>query len=164
MIELSMFADAAVPASSCPPHAIVALAGALAGGFIAGFFVGRRGKAACACKKGTAKKQAAQQPRRPVRPPEPRTPIPAGSVEIYVGNLSYDMTEDALRQTFEAFGKVDSARVVTNRFNNKSKGFGFVVMPNRPEAEKAIAEMSEKEVMGRKMRVNEAQNTIKADA
>ena len=164
MIELSMFADAAVPASSCPPHAIVALAGALAGGFIAGFFVGRRGKAACACKKGTAKKQPTQQPRRAMRPPEPRTPIPAGSVEIYVGNLSYDMTEDALRQTFEAFGKVDSARVVTNRFNNKSKGFGFVVMPNRPEAEKAIAEMSEKEVMGRKMRVNEAQNTIKADA
>ena len=167
MIELSMFADAAVPAissGSCPPHAIVALAGALAGGFIAGFFVGRRGKAACACKKGAAKKQPAQQPRRAVRPPEPRTPIPAGSVEISVGNLSYDMTEDALRKTFEAFGKVDSARVVTNRFNNKSKGFGFVVMPNRPEAEKAIAEMSEKEVMGRKMRVNEAQNTIKADA
>ena len=55
MIELSMFADAAVPAvssGSCPPHAIVALAGALAGGFIAGFFVGRRGKTACACKKG----------------------------------------------------------------------------------------------------------------
>ena len=167
MIELSMFADAAVPAissGSCPPHAIVALAGALAGGFIAGFFVGRRGKAACACKKGADKKQPAQLPRRAVRPPEPRTPIPAGSVEIYVGNLSYDMTEDALRKTFEAFGKVDSARVVTNRFNNKSKGFGFVVMPNRPEAEKAIAEMSEKEVMGRKMRVNEAQNTIKADA
>ena len=168
MIELSMFADAAAPAissGSCPTHAIVALAGALAGGFIAGFFVGRRGKAACACKKGAAaKKQSSQQPRRPVRPPEPRTPIPAGSVEIYVGNLSYDMSEDALRKTFEAFGTVDSARVVTNRFNNKSKGFGFVVMPNPPEAEKAIAEMSEKEVMGRKMRVNEAQNTIKADA
>ena len=49
-------------------------------------------------------------------------------------------------------------------FSNKSKGFGFVVMPNRPEAEKAIAAMSEKEVMGRKMRVNEAHNTIKADA
>ena len=168
MIELSMFADAAAPAissGSCPPHAIVALAGALAGGFIAGFFVGRRGKAACACKKGAAaKKQSSQQPRRPVRPPEPRTPIPAGSVEIYVGNLSYDMTEDQRRQAFEAFGKVDSVRLVTNRYNNKSKGFAFVVMPNRPEAEKAIAEMSEKEVMGRKMRVNEAQNTIKADA
>ncbi|MBR1588386.1 MAG: RNA-binding protein [Kiritimatiellae bacterium] len=85
-------------------------------------------------------------------------------MEIYVGNLSYEMTEEALRKTFEEFGTVSSARVVTNRFSNKSKGFGFVVMPNRPEAEKAIAAMSEKEVMGRKMRVNEAQNTLKADA
>ena len=88
----------------------------------------------------------------------------AGSVELYVGNLSYDMTEDQLRQTFEAFGKVDSVRVVTNHFNNKSKGFAFVVMPNRPEAEKAIAEMNDKEVMGRPMRVNEAQNSNKVEA
>ena len=153
---------AAECAKSCPPHAIAALAGTAVVGFLAGFFVGRRGKSG---KKGPGpKKQQPSQPRRPMRPPEPRTPIPAGSVEIYVGNLSYDMPEDELRKTFEAFGTVDSARVVTNRFNNKSKGFGFVVMPNRPEAEKAIAAMSEKEVMGRKMRVNEAQNTIKADA
>ena len=153
---------AAECAKSCPPHAIAALAGTAVVGFLAGFFVGRCGKSG---KKGPGpKKQQPSQPRRPMRPPEPRTPIPAGSVEIYVGNLSYDMTEDELRKTFEAFGTVDSARVVTNRFNNKSKGFGFVVMPNRPEAEKAIAAMSEKEVMGRKMRVNEAQNTIKADA
>ncbi len=148
-------------AKCCPPHAIVALAGTAVVGFLAGFFVGRRGKGG---KKGPAPKKQNQQPRRQARPPEPRTPIPAGSVEIYVGNLSYDMTEPELRETFEAFGKVDSARVVTNRFNNKSKGFGFVVMPNRPEAEKAIAEMSAKEVKGRKMRVNEAQNTVKADA
>ena len=142
-------------AAKCPPHAIGALALAL----IVGFFLGR-----LSCRKGKAAN--AHKPPRTRREPRPETriPIPAGSVEIYVGNLSYDMTEDALRKTFEAFGKVDSARVVTNRFNNKSKGFGFVVMPNRPEAEKAIAEMSEKEVMGRKMRVNEAQNTIKADA
>ena len=156
---------AAECAKCCPPHAIAALAGTAVVGFLAGFFVGRRGKAACGCKKGAAqKKPQPQQPRRAARPPEPRTPIPAGSVEIYVGNLSYDMTEEELRKTFEAFGTVDSALVVTNRFNNKSKGFGFVVMPNRPEAEKAIAAMSEKEVMGRKMRVNEAQNTLKTDA
>ena len=161
MINLALLADAAVPqcaAGSCPPHAIVALVGAVAVGFVAGFLVGRHGKG----KNGAAKKQ--QPARRAVRPPEPRTPIPAGSVEIYVGNLSYEMTDAELRKTFEAFGTVDSARVVTNRFNNKSKGFGFVVMPNRPEAEKAIAAMSEKEVMGRKMRVNEAQNTLKTDA
>jgi len=155
---------AAECAKSCPPtHAIVAMAGSALIGFAAGFLVGRRGKSAA--KKGaTQRKQSAQQPRRPLRLSEPRTPIPAGSVEIYVGNLSYEMTDDVLRKTFEAFGKVDTARVVVNRYNNKSKGFGFVVMPNRPEAEKAISEMSEKEVMGRKMRVNEAQNTVKADA
>lgn len=161
MMNLAMLADAAVPKSPCPPHAIAAILVAIGVGFLIGFFVGRRGKA---CTKGQTAKKQQPQPRRAARPPEPRTPIPAGSVEIYVGNLSYDMTEEELRKTFEAFGTVDSARVVTNRFNNKSKGFGFVVMPNRPEAEKAIAAMSEKEVMGRKMRVNEAQNTLKADA
>ena len=86
--------------------------------------------------------------------------IPAGSVEIYVGNLSYDLTEEELKKLFTEFGAVSTARIVTNRFNGKSKGFGFVVMPNRAEAEKAIAAYSEKEYMGRKMRVNEAKNTI----
>ena len=161
-MNLALLADAAVPSSSCPPHAIVALVGAVAVGFVAGFLMGRRGNTDKAA--AGSKKQQPAQSRRAARPSETRMPIPAGSVEIYVGNLSYDMTDDLLRKTFEAFGTVDSARVVTNRFNNKSKGFGFVVMPNRPEAEKAIAAMSEKEVMGRKMRVNEAQNTIKVDA
>ena len=152
-------------AKCCPPHAIAALVVALAVGYLIGFLVGRR-KAV----KGTPKKpqqpQQKKQPqqRREPRPEPSRPPIPAGSVELYVGNLSYDMTEDQLRQTFEAFGKVDSVRVVTNRYNNKSKGFAFVVMPNRAEAEKAIAEMNDKEVMGRPMRVNEAQNTNKAEA
>jgi RNA recognition motif-containing protein len=81
-------------------------------------------------------------------------------VEIYVGNLSYDLSEDQLKAMFAEYGEVASARIVTNRFNGKSKGFGFVVMPNRAEAEKAIEEYSEKEYMGRKMRVNEAKNTI----
>ena len=77
-----------------------------------------------------------------------------------MGNLSYDLTEAQLRAEFEAFGKVDTARVVTNRFNDRSKGFGFVVMPNRPEAEAAIAAMNDMDVLGRKMRVNEAKNTV----
>ena len=81
-------------------------------------------------------------------------------MEIYVGNLSYDLTEEELKKLFAEFGTVSSARIVTNRFNGKSKGFGFVVMPDRAEAEKAIAAYSEKEYMGRKMRVNEAKNTI----
>ena len=151
----------------CPPHAIVALVVALVVGYIIGFIVGRR-KAAKGAAKKPQQSQQQKKPQQPVRR-DPRTvtarpPIPAGSVELYVGNLSYDMTEDQLRQTFEAFGKVDSVRVVTNRYNNKSKGFAFVVMPNRPEAEKAIAEMNDKEVMGRPMRVNEAQNSNKVEA
>ena len=155
------------PFGKCPPHAIVALAVALVVGYVIGFIVGRR-KAAKGAAKKPQQSQQQKKPQQPVRrdprPVTARPPIPAGSVELYVGNLSYDMTEDQLRQTFEAFGKVDSVRVVTNRINNKSKGFAFVVMPNRPEAEKAIAEMNDKEVMGRPMRVNEAQNTNKAEA
>ena len=151
----------------CPPHAIVALVVALVVGYVIGFIVGRR-KAAKGAAKKPQQSQQQKKPQQPVRrdprPVTSRPPIPAGSVELYVGNLSYDMTEDQLRQTFEAFGKVDSVRLVTNRYNNKSKGFAFVVMPNRPEAEKAIAELNDKDVMGRLMRVNEAQNTNKAEA
>ena len=138
-------------AAKCPPHAIGALALAL----IVGFFLGR-----LSCRKGkAAQSRKTPRPRREPRP-ETRIPIPAGSVEIYVGNLSYELTEAQLRETFEAFGKVDTARVVTNRFNDKSKGFGFVVMPNRAEAEAAIAALNDKEILGRKMRVNEAKNTV----
>ncbi len=151
--------------SKCPNHATIALVAALVIGYVIGFLVGRRRAAKGAAKKPQQPQKKQQPPvRRDPRPVTSRPPIPAGSVELYVGNLSYDMTEAQLRQTFEAFGKVDSVRVVTNRYTEKSKGFAFVVMPNRPEAEKAIAEMNDKEVMGRPMRVNEAQNTNKAEA
>ncbi len=79
-------------------------------------------------------------------------------VEIYVGNLSYDMTEAQMRKEFEKYGAVKSARIISNRFNHKSKGFGFVEMPNRPEAEAAIRALHDKDVLGRKLRVNEAKN------
>ena len=144
-------------AAKCQPHAIAAVAGALVVGFVAGRLTKR-----CKC---TGKKHSSEgyvrKDRKPVQRPEPtRQPIPAGSVEIYVGNLSYDLTDDSLKDLFAKYGEVASARIVLNRFNGKSKGFGFVVMPNRDEAEKAIAAYSEKEYMGRKMRVNEAKNTI----
>lgn len=111
------------------------------------------------CKKGGEKRSQKKED----RPFEKRKPHPApadGSVEIYVGNLSYDMTEDQLRKEFEAFGAVNSARLITNKFNGKSKGFGFVQMPNRAEAEKACEALNDKEVMGRKMKCNEAKNLI----
>ena len=97
------------------------------------------------------------------RPFEKRKPHPApadGSIEIYVGNLSYDMTEEQLRKEFEAYGTVNSARLIINKFNGKSKGFGFVHMPNRDEAEKACAALNDKEILGRRMKCNEAKNLI----
>jgi len=77
-------------------------------------------------------------------------------MNIYVGNLSYDVTEDDLRATFSAFGQVASANVIKDRETGRSKGFGFVEMPTQEEAQKAIAEVNGKELKGRKMNVNEA--------
>ena len=104
-----------------------------------------------------------QTQRRPVQKPEGKFekthPAPAdGSIEIYVGNLSYDLTEDQLRKEFEAYGKVNSARIITNRYNGKSKGFGFVHMPNRAEVDAAVKALSDKEILGRKLKCNEAKN------
>ena len=158
MNMMMLLADACT--SKCPKHAIIAVIGALVVGFVVGR-LSKRGKGT-ACKCGEAKRRSSE--RKPVVNPEPaRQPIPAGSVEIYVGNLSYDLTDEELKKLFAEYGEVSSARIVLNRFNGKSKGFGFVVMPNRSEAEKAIAAYSEKEFMGRKMRVNEAKNTIVND-
>ena len=101
--------------------------------------------------------------RQDSKPFEKRKPHPAptdGSVEIYVGNLSYEMTEAELRSEFEAFGTVASARLITNKYNGKSKGFGFVNMPVRAEAEKACAALNDKEILGRRMKCNEAKNLI----
>ena len=122
-------------------------------------------KLLCPCgKKKTCKKDGKKQQKKGEEKPfEKRKPHPApadGSIEIYVGNLSYDMTEDQLREAFAAYGKVNSARLITNKFNGKSKGFGFVQMPDRAEADKAIAALNEKEIQGRKMKCNVAKNLI----
>ena len=85
-------------------------------------------------------------------------PTADGVVEIYVGNLSYETDEDRLRKEFEKYGEVLSARIISNRFSNKSKGFGFVEMPNRAEAEAAIKALHDAEIQGRRLRVNEARN------
>ena len=87
---------------------------------------------------------------------------PQELIEIYVGNLSYDMTNEQLRKAFAKYGTVKSARVIENHYNHKSKGFGFVEMIYRPEAEAAIKALHDKNVMGRRLRVNEARNKVKA--
>lgn len=66
------------------------------------------------------------------------------------------MTEEDLKKAFEAFGQVESARLIMDKFSGKSKGFGFVEMPSKDEAQKAIDGMNNKDVMGREMKVNEA--------
>ena len=156
-MSISSLMLAAACAAKCPPHSIAAVAGALIVGFVAGRLTKR---CKCAGKKHHDCDQRRKERQFAARKDSARQPVPAGSVEIYVGNLSYDLTDDELKGLFAEYGEVASARVVTNRFNGKSKGFGFVVMPNRNEAEKAIAAYSEKDYMGRKMRVNEAKNTI----
>ena len=128
-------------------------------GLVVGLGIGLAIKCGGSKKGGTAKKPQPKKDRGEVRKTHP---APADvSVEIYFGNLSYDMTEPQLLAEFVTFGKVASARIITNRFNGKSKGFGFVIMPDRGEAEKAINALSEKEIMGRPMKVNEARNLDK---
>jgi len=78
-------------------------------------------------------------------------------MNIYVGNLSYKTTDDELRQHFEQFGEVSSAKVITDRETGQSKGFGFVEMPNDSEANEAVDQSNGFELKGRKLRVNEAQ-------
>jgi len=78
-------------------------------------------------------------------------------MDIYVGNLPYTVTDAELQAHFEKFGKVTSARVVMDKATGRAKGFGFVEMADRAEAEKAIAGTNEQEFMGRPLRVNESQ-------
>ena len=77
-------------------------------------------------------------------------------MNIYVGNLSRQTTEDDLRQAFEAFGQVESTNIIKDRSSGKSKGFGFVEMPSKEEAQKAIEEMNESDLNGNALNVNEA--------
>ena len=77
-------------------------------------------------------------------------------MNIYVGNLSHSVTDDDLRQAFEGFGQIESASVIKDRFSGESRGFGFVEMPSRTEAEAAIEGMNGKDLMGRAVNVNEA--------
>jgi RNA recognition motif-containing protein len=77
-------------------------------------------------------------------------------MNIYVGNLSFDSTDEDLRQAFEAFGQVESAQVIRDRASGRSRGFGFVEMPNQTEALAAIEGLNDTELQGRNLRVNEA--------
>jgi RNA recognition motif-containing protein len=77
-------------------------------------------------------------------------------MNIYVGNLSRDATEDDLRAAFAAFGQVATVNIIKDRFSGEPRGFGFVEMPTRSEAQSAINSLNGKELKGRTLTVNEA--------
>ena len=77
-------------------------------------------------------------------------------MNIYVGNLSYSLTESELRDAFAEFGDVSSVNILTDRETGRARGFGFVEMPIQGEAEAAIAQLNGKDLGGRALRVNEA--------
>jgi RNA recognition motif-containing protein len=77
-------------------------------------------------------------------------------MNIYVGNLSYDITEEELKQAFDAFGQVESVKIIKDNYSGRSKGFGFVEMPDRSEAQSAINDLNGKELKGRTLNINEA--------
>lgn len=77
-------------------------------------------------------------------------------MNIYVGNLAYSVTQDELREAFAAYGDVESANLIMDKFTGESKGFGFVEMPNNSEADAAIKALNEQPMKGRPLRVNQA--------
>jgi RNA recognition motif-containing protein len=77
-------------------------------------------------------------------------------MNIYAGNSSREVTEEDLRQAFEAFGQVESAAVIKDKYSGESKGFGFVEMPAKAEGQSAINGLNGTELKGRTLNVNEA--------
>jgi len=77
-------------------------------------------------------------------------------MNIYVGNLSREVTEGDLREAFEAFGEVTSAKIIKDKYSGESRGFGFVEMTSKTDGESAITGLQEKELKGRTINVNEA--------
>ncbi len=77
-------------------------------------------------------------------------------MKIYVGNLSYEVTEEELRKEFLAFGEVESVSIITDKYSGRPRGFGFVEMPSKSEGEAAIAGLKGKTLQERTLDVNEA--------
>jgi RNA recognition motif-containing protein len=77
-------------------------------------------------------------------------------MNIYVGNLSYKVEENELRQVFEEYGEVASVKIITDKYSGRSKGFGFIEMNDEEQAKKAIEELNQKEIDGRQIIVNVA--------
>jgi len=77
-------------------------------------------------------------------------------MNIYVGNLSYEVTEEDLQKAFEGFGQTESVKIIKDNYSGRSKGFGFVEMSNNADAQSAIDSLNDKELKGRALKVNKA--------
>lgn len=108
-------------------------------GLIIGYVLGRCGSNGSSCRR-------------------PSSGANGEGIELYAGNLSYDMNDSDLKREFEQHGPVLSARIIKNKFNDRSKGYGFVEMEGQSGADKAVKALNGKDVMGRKMVVNEARS------
>ena len=77
-------------------------------------------------------------------------------MNIYVGNLASDVTEDDLREAFEKFGEVESSKVIMDRYSSASRGFGFIEMPSNSEADNAIKSLNGEDLKGKALKISEA--------
>ncbi|MBW6442545.1 RNA-binding protein [Patescibacteria group bacterium] len=77
-------------------------------------------------------------------------------MKVYIGNLPFSVDSEKLKELFASYGDIEEATVISDKFSGRSKGFGFVTFSNDEGAKKAIKEMNEKEIEGRKLKVNEA--------
>ena len=77
-------------------------------------------------------------------------------MNIYVGNLSYEVTEEDLQKAFEGFGQTESVKIIKDNYSGRSKGFGFVEMSNNADAQSAINDLNDTEIKGRTLKVNKA--------
>ena len=84
-------------------------------------------------------------------------------MNIYVGNLDYNLQENELEQLFSEYGEVSSVKIIKDKYTGKAKGFGFVEMPSDEEATNAIEELNGTEVSGRQMKVNKAKPRREGD-
>jgi RNA recognition motif-containing protein len=78
-------------------------------------------------------------------------------MNMYIGNLAYDVTENDLKNAFSEFGEVSSVKIITDKFSGRPKGFGFVEMPDNSEADQAIKALNGKVLNGRRIKVNQAE-------
>jgi len=84
-------------------------------------------------------------------------------MKLYIGNLAFSVTEEALKKAFSEFGKIEEANVIVDKFSKRSKGFGFVTFSDEASAKKAVAEMDGKDFEGRPLKVSEAKPMSDSD-